>query len=179
MAYHIIAHNLQDQAFLNKYCVGFDGDHMPVGADAGENFKDYAMGVYDGVPKTPEWASEICGTAPELIRRFAEEYARTKPAVIQTGGAPARVNRGEQFPHALLTLTFMTGNIGIPGSGVGPNMFLYAGNSGPALVEPGSTGVPAVANPLDCRINHCELWDAVLTGKCRTLRASIKTSISA
>jgi len=166
MSYHIVTQNLHDQVFLDKYCLGFDGNHMPVGVDTKENFKDYVLGVSDGKPKTPEWAAEICGTAPEVIRRFAEEYARAKPAVIQAGGAPARVNRGEQFPHALLTLAFMTGNIGIPGSGVGPNIYVWAGNAGPALVEPGSTGVPKVANPLDSRINHCELWDAVLT--CRS-----------
>ncbi len=165
MAYQIITKGLHDTAFLDRYCVGFDRDHMPAGANPAENFKDYVLGASDGEPKTPEWASGICGTAPDLIRRFAEEYARTKPALIQSGCAPARINRGEQFPHALLTLAFMTGNIGVPGSGVGPNFYMWAGNAGPALVTVGPSGVPAPPTPaVDCKINNCELWDAVLKG---------------
>ena len=64
MAYHMIVNNLQDQEFLDKCTVGFDADHMPEGVDPKENFKDYVLGTYDGMPKTPEWASEICGTSP-------------------------------------------------------------------------------------------------------------------
>ena len=165
MAYHIIARGLHDSPFLARYCVGFDVDHMPPGADPKENFKDYVLGTHDSQPKTPEWASEICGTAPDVIRQFADEYARTKPALIQSGCAPARTNRGEQFPHALLTLAFLTGNIGIPGSGVGPNFDSFGGNAGPALIKPGPSGLQAAAGtPLECRINNCELWDAVLNG---------------
>lgn len=168
MAFHIISNNWHDQAFLDTYCVGFDANHMPAGVDAKENFKDYVMGVQDGRPKTPQWASPICGTPAEVICRFAEECARSKPAAIHTGGAPARVNRGEQCPHALLTLAFITGNIGVPGAGVGPNMHINAGNAGPRLVEAGSTGVLPIANPADCKINNCEVWDTVLTGRYTT-----------
>ena len=44
MAYVIIKEHLQDQAFLDTYTVGFDP------------FKNYVLGVDDGVPKTPSWA---------------------------------------------------------------------------------------------------------------------------
>ena len=169
MAHYIITNNLHDQSFLDNCCVGFDRDHMPAGADPRENFKDYVLGRYDAQPKTPEWASRICGTPPNLIRGFAERYARSKPAVIQAGGAPARTNQGEQFVHGVLTLAMITGNIGVPGSGVGPNMDLRAGNAGPDLIKAGSTGLPGEPRPaVHCTVNNCELWDAVLTGRYTT-----------
>ncbi|MGE5589371.1 MAG: molybdopterin-dependent oxidoreductase, partial [Bacillota bacterium] len=144
MAYHMITNNLHDQAFLDKYCVGFDADHMPEGADPKNNFKDYVLGTYDGVPKTPEWASEICGVDSTTIRRFAEEFATTHPTSILTGGAPARINNGEHLPHAMLTVAFMTGNVGFPGAGVSPNMHSRSTYAGPSLVSAGSAGVPSI-----------------------------------
>ncbi|HWR08023.1 molybdopterin-dependent oxidoreductase [Sporomusa sp.] len=166
MAYHIITNNLHDQEFLNKYCIGFDSGHMPPGVDPQENFKDYLLGTYDGIPKTPEWAAQTCGVEPAVIRAFAVEYAGTKPTAIITGGGPARINNGEHVPHAMLTLGFLTGNFGIPGAGVSPNMHNRATYPGPVLVKPGPKGIPAIANPLaKTRLNNGEMWDAVLTGK--------------
>ena len=57
MAYVMIAENLHDQAFLDKYCVGFDEEHMPAGVPAGSSYKSYVLGLGpDKTPKTPEWA---------------------------------------------------------------------------------------------------------------------------
>ena len=77
MMYHQIENGLYNQEFLDKYCVGFDKDHMPEGIPAEMNFKDYVMGVLDGEAKTPEWAEAICGVPAETIRRLAEEIAST------------------------------------------------------------------------------------------------------
>src|SRR5665648_241418 len=111
-----VATPLIDWDFLNKCTVGFDADHMSEGADPKENFKDYVLGTADGQPKTPEWASEICGVAPEKIREFAIEYATTKPTAVICGGASTRSHRAEQTAQAVITLACMTGNIGIPGA---------------------------------------------------------------
>lgn len=166
MAYYILTSNLVDQKFLDTYCIGFDADHMPPDADVKANFKDYLLGTYDNQPKTPEWAADICGISAEQIRSFAKVYATTKPAAIIAGGAPARINNGEHLPHAMMTLGFMTGNIGIPGAGVSPNMHNRATNAGPALVKPGATGLLAIKNPLaKSRINGGEMWDAILNGQ--------------
>ena len=157
---------LIDWDFLNNYTVGFDADHMPEGADVRENFKDYVLGTYDGIPKTPEWASEICGVSPQKIRSFAIEYATTKPTAIICGGSTTRSHRAEHTAQAYITLACMTGNIGIPGAGVGLSVHNRAGNAGPPLVRAGSSGVPSIDNPLkDVRINQNELWEACLSGK--------------
>jgi anaerobic dimethyl sulfoxide reductase subunit A len=175
MIYHIITNNLHDQEFLDTYCIGFDAAHMPEGVDPKENFKDYVLGTYDGTPKTPEWASKTCGVDPATIRSFAEEYARSKPAAIVTGGAPARINNGEHLPHAMLTLGFVTGNYGVPGASVSPNMHNRSTYAGPLLVKPGPNGIPKILNPLSkVRINNGEMWDAVITGKYTAGEGQIK-----
>ena len=63
VAYVIIKENLQDQAFLDKYTVGFD------------KFKEYVTGVEDGVEKTPAWAEAICGVPAQTITELARRYA--------------------------------------------------------------------------------------------------------
>jgi anaerobic dimethyl sulfoxide reductase subunit A len=119
MAYVMITNDLQDQEFLDTYTIGFDADHLPEGADPQDNFKDYVLGTYDGVPKTPEWASEICGTPVDVIESFAREVATTKPLAMTTARGAARITYGEQFCQTFLTLGWMTGNVGKPGTMVG------------------------------------------------------------
>lgn len=174
MAYHMIENNLHNQEFLDTYTIGFDAEHMPEGADPKNNFKDYVMGKLDGQPKTPEWASEICGVRPEKIRWLAQEIATTHPAMIQTAGAPARINNGEHLPQVMLTVGWMTGNTGFVGSGVGPNMHNRAANAGAALISAGSSGVDSIPNPLNEAgtrkssvniLNNCEMWEAIVSGK--------------
>ena len=39
-------------------------DHKPEDLKEDVNFLDYLNGKYDGIEKTAEWASEICGVTP-------------------------------------------------------------------------------------------------------------------
>lgn len=183
MAYHMITNNLHDQSFLDRYTVGFDRDHMPEGADPKENFKDYVLGTFDGIPKTPEWASAICGTEPSVIRSFAQECATVKPAAILSSYSPARTHSGEQFVQAFLTVGWMTGNVGRPGAMIGISTKETAADTdptAPGLVKAGGNGVPLLGNPLNKygyplgpdplkndweAIVYDEVWEAILTGK--------------
>jgi len=149
MAYHMITNNLQDQNFLDTYTLGFDADHMPEGANRRENFKDYVLGTYDDTPKTPEWASEICGTPADTIRSFAVEIATTKPMIFQSASSAARTSLGQQMAQAFLTVGWMTGNVGISGGGVVHNYHSGASYGGSTLVMQGyNTGLPSITNPL-------------------------------
>ena len=117
MAYVIWSEGLQDQAFMDKYCIGFDEEHMPEGIPAGESYKTYLFGEKDGIAKTPEWAEAITGVPAETIRLFAREYATTKPSSLIMGLGPQRHGNGEQTTKNLCTLACMTGNVGISGGG--------------------------------------------------------------
>jgi anaerobic dimethyl sulfoxide reductase subunit A len=148
MAFHMITNNLQDQEFLDKCTVGFDEAHMPEGIDPSENFRDYVLGISDGVPKTPEWASEICGTDPMKIRHFAQEVATVKPMIWTSSWAPARTFRGAQYCQAFYAVGWMTGNVGIDGGCVAPSGHSGQSYGGSTLVRSGGSGLPGVANPL-------------------------------
>ncbi len=119
MAHYIFTNELQDQDFINRFCQGMDEGTMPAWAKSSpngrENFKDYILGKYDGIPKTPEWASEICGVSAEDIKKLAYMYATTKPAALKASWAPGRNAYGEQYSRMAAALQAMTGNIGILG----------------------------------------------------------------
>lgn len=115
MAYHIFDMGLHDQEFINRFVQGMDAGTMPVWAQGHENFRDYLRGDYDGTPKTPEWAAEICGVSADDIRKLAEMYASTKPAALKASWAPGRNAYGEQYNRMAAALQAMTGNIGILG----------------------------------------------------------------
>jgi len=119
MAHYIFTNELQDQDFINRFTQGMDAGTMPDwaqnSANGGENFKDYILGTYDGTPKTPEWAADICGVSAEDIRKLAHMYATTKPAALKASWAPGRNAYGEQYSRMGAALQAMTGNIGILG----------------------------------------------------------------
>ncbi|MBF0307028.1 MAG: molybdopterin-dependent oxidoreductase [Alphaproteobacteria bacterium] len=112
MAYHIFTNNLQDQEFINRFCLGVDAGTMPDWAKDKENFKDYILGKSDKTPKTPEWAEKICGVPAKDIIKLADMYATTKPAALKASWGPGRNAYGEQYNRMAAALQAMTGNIG-------------------------------------------------------------------
>jgi anaerobic dimethyl sulfoxide reductase subunit A len=119
MAFVIWSEGLQDQDFMDTYCLGFDEAHMPEGFPSNESYHAWLFGKKDGIPKTPEWAEEITGIPAETIRRLARTYALTKPACLLQGNGPQRTACGEQTVRAIAALTAMTGNIGRKGGSAG------------------------------------------------------------
>jgi anaerobic dimethyl sulfoxide reductase subunit A len=117
MAYVMITENLQDQAFLDKYCIGFDEAHMPEGIPSGNSYKSYVLGTSDGTPKTPQWAEYYTQIPAERIIHLAREFALTKPAMFCQGFGVQRRAYGVEVVHAMWTLLAMTGNYGKSGTG--------------------------------------------------------------
>jgi anaerobic dimethyl sulfoxide reductase subunit A len=119
MAYVMLTEELHDQAFLDRYCVGFDEEHLPPAATPGSSYKSYVLGQSDGTPKTPEWAERFTLIPRATIARLARDYARTKPAALLAGLAYNRRAYGEQPVRGSITLAAMTGNVGISGGSPG------------------------------------------------------------
>ena len=132
MAYVIWKENLQDQEFMDRFCIGFDEDHMPDGVPYGESYHSYVFGIKDGIEKTPEWAQNICGVPASVIRSLAVEYATTKPAALFPGYAVQRTMTGEQACRAFIALACMTGNVGKRGGSTGVT-FLKDGHESPSM----------------------------------------------
>ena len=120
MIHVMLEENLHDQAFLDKYCLGFDEAHMPEGAPANASYRSYIEGKgQDGIEKTPEWAADLCGVPADQIRRLAREIAGAKPCAINQGWGPQRHANGENEARAIFLLACVTGNVGISGGGTG------------------------------------------------------------
>lgn len=156
---------LIDWDFLDRCTIGFDADHMPEGADPQGNFKDYVLGTYDGVPKTPEWASNLCGTPSDQIKKLAYEIAPAKKVAILTSWGPARINNGDHISQFFMTLGAMTGHFGKSGHMCGVCTDGGAFDGGPRLFKVGASGNPTIEPALDDCINSGELWEAVLNGE--------------
>jgi anaerobic dimethyl sulfoxide reductase subunit A len=174
MANVMIKEKLHDQAFLDKYTVGFD------------RFREYVLGREDGVDKTPRWAAAICGVDEDIIIRLAREYAATKPAALMDCQGPARSAMGEQYNRCAATLSAMTGNVGrAGGSACGGLMGIPVGHMfRMSAIPPGKNPFemdgPNVKGTLDIRmrvikrIHINKIFDAILEGKQGGYPADIK-----
>ena len=120
MAYVMIKENLVDQAFLDKYCIGYDEKTLPKSAPKGSDYKSYILGKgADKTPKTPLWASRITNVPVETIERLAKEIATTKPCFISQGWGPQRRMNGETQSTSIAMLALLTGQVGLPGTNTG------------------------------------------------------------
>jgi anaerobic dimethyl sulfoxide reductase subunit A len=171
MAQVIVSEGLHDQAFCDRYVLGFDEAHLPEGAPDGASYRSYLLGLSDGVAKTPEWAEAITGIPAATLRQLAIDYATCKPAALHCGYAPGRTAYGEQFHRAAYALAAITGSIGIQG-----------GNTG---VSNGATGrgrmrsLPSGKNPTESRVASPLLADLLARGRAGGYPADIKLIYSA
>ena len=156
MAYVIWTEELYDKAFMDMYCLGFDREHMPEGAEEGESYEDYLLGNIDGLRKTPEWASEITGIPADEIYTLAREYATAKPAGIVNGLSMQRQANGEQSSRSIMVLPCLTGNVGIEGGGTGSEI---------GIREHAAPKMPMPENPYHRSIPVFLWTDAILHGR--------------
>ena len=106
MAQHLYSQGKYDKEFLQNYTVGF------------EKFVPYLTGQSDGVAKTPEWASEICGISADVIKELAIKFYENR-TMIMAGWGIQRAHHGEQAHWMIVTLCAMLGQIGLAGGGFG------------------------------------------------------------
>lgn len=100
----LIAENLHDEAFLDRYCVGFD------------RFAAYLDGKDDGTVKDAEWAAAITGVDAGTIREIARRLVGGR-SLVTVAHALQRAQYGEQPVWMAAVLAAMVGQIGLPGGG--------------------------------------------------------------
>jgi len=66
--------DLYDKEYIASHAYGFD------------KFEDYVLGREDGIPKTPEWASEKCGVKEWTIKALARDWAKKTASIIHGNG---------------------------------------------------------------------------------------------
>jgi len=99
----IVAEGLHDRTFVAAHTVGFDQLRAHLEAHG------------------PAWAAPITGVPVERIADLARRYATTRPATILLGGSSMHKGRnGWHGARAVGCLPALTGQVGIPGGGLGP-----------------------------------------------------------
>ena len=103
MMHVVIAEGLLDREFVARHTVGFDA--------LAAHVRQFP----------PAWAAEVTGIPAERIAGLARRYATTKPAMIVLGGSSMhKGSNGWQGGRAVACLPALTGNLGVPGGGLGP-----------------------------------------------------------
>ncbi len=104
LAHTLVVENKHDQDFLLRYCTDF------------EPFRQYLMGVSDGVAKSAQWAAAICDVPAATITNLARRMAQSR-TMINVAWALQRGDHGEQPYWMAITLACLLGQIGTPGGG--------------------------------------------------------------
>ena len=104
LAHVLVREGLHDREFLDRYTVGY------------ERFEAYLLGRSDGVEKSPEWASGICGIDVDTIKELARAMAGAR-TLITVSHSLQRADYGEQPVWMGIVLAAMLGQIGLDGGG--------------------------------------------------------------
>lgn len=103
MMHVIVAERLHDRDFIAHHTIGFD------------QLKNHLEA------HSPAWAEPITGVPAARIASLARRYASTRPAMIVLGGSSMhKGGNGWQAARAVTCLPALTGQLGLPGGGLGP-----------------------------------------------------------
>ncbi|MEM9205311.1 MAG: molybdopterin-dependent oxidoreductase [Pseudomonadota bacterium] len=148
LAHTLLVEVLHDQAFLEKYTVGFG------------RFRAYLTGETDGIAKDADWAAELSGIEAERLKQLARDMAQGRTMIACAAGLQ-RADWGEQVLWMTVTLAAMLGQIGLPGGGytVGYAVNGHVGN----IVRPFPWGAfPQGENPVKSSIPVAMVSDMLL-----------------
>jgi biotin/methionine sulfoxide reductase len=148
LAHTMVAEGLEDKAFLNRYCTGFD------------KFRAYLLGDADGTQKDADWAAAICEIDGDTIRALARRLAAGR-SMITACWSLQRADHGEQPYWAAVTLAAMLGQIGLPGGGVGFGYGCLGGIGTPRARAQGIR-LPVGSNPCSDYIPVARVTDMLL-----------------
>ena len=144
----IISEGLNNADYIERHTIGFEKLAVHV--------KQY----------TPEWAAEVTGLGVDRILGLARQYATMKPAMLIIGGSSMHKGpNGWMAARAVSCLPALTGNLGKPGSGIGPRHGSTCHGRGM-----GTIAAPNVRKPGDYIPNQMsDVVQALINGKIRVL----------
>lgn len=148
LCHTLLAETLHDRAFLATHCTGF------------EAFADYLVTGREGGAFDADWAAGICQLDAGAIRDLARSLVRQR-SFIALNWSLQRSDFGEQTFWAAIALAAMTGQIGLPGGGVG---FGYGSmnGTGNAVSRFRTPVLPAGLNPTGLAIPVARIADLLL-----------------
>ena len=167
----------------------YDKDYVATRTTGFEQWRDYVMGVADGVAKTPEWQESETGIPAKDVRALAREWGRRKTYLsVGVGGTAhggaCRGATGAQWARSMILLMAMRGwgkpgiNFGNLQGGAPVDLSFYfpgyaeGGISGD--LQGSGTGVNnylrmphlLTMNPVQQMIPRQRLPEAILQGHC-------------
>lgn len=105
LAHTLLDEKLHDEAFLERYTIGFSWIERYL-----------TGGAEDGVVKDADWAEKQSGIPADTIRSLAREMASKRTMICCAAGLQ-RADYGEQPLWMSVTLAAMLGQIGLPAGG--------------------------------------------------------------
>lgn len=148
IAHTLVAEDLHDKAFLERYCTGFD------------RFLPYLTGADDGKPKDADWAAGITGIAADKITGLARRMA-AGPTLINASWSLTRQQNGEQNYWMLVVLAAMLGDIGVPGCGFALGLGAISGVGSDRVILPWAA-LPTGSDPETSFIPVARISDMLL-----------------
>jgi molybdopterin guanine dinucleotide-containing S/N-oxide reductase-like protein len=104
IAYQWITNGTYDKEYVATHAYGFD------------KFEEYVLGKEDGIPKTPKWASPLCGVPSRIIKALAREWASRTTTVAHGFGGPYIRGSYSTEPARLEVLLLAMQGLGKPGT---------------------------------------------------------------
>jgi trimethylamine-N-oxide reductase (cytochrome c) len=103
ISYVWITEGIYDQDYVATHTCGF------------EEYKKYVLGEEDSIPKTPEWASPLCGVPEWTIKALAREWASKKTSIAHGNGGSYIRGPYAHEPARLEILNLAMQGVGKPG----------------------------------------------------------------
>ena len=103
IAYTWLVEGSYDHEYVEKNAVGYEG------------FFDYVLGKEDGVPKSPDWASQKCGVAPWTIKALARDWSKKITSVTIGNAGPGYRGPYSTEPARLQSILLAMQGLGKPG----------------------------------------------------------------
>jgi trimethylamine-N-oxide reductase (cytochrome c) len=103
IAYLWITEGTYDKGYVATHTFGF------------EKFEEYVLGKEDGIPKTPEWASDKTGIPVHTIKALAREWASKRTTIAHSNGGPGIRGAYATEPGRLEVLLLAMQGLGKPG----------------------------------------------------------------